>query len=119
MADESAHRAGLFFELLLGYMEPLRGRKTLSREVASADELASPKGKEQKYPPVGAGTVLQQRAYEGGPRLPRRRGYLLRAQRQGERHNALHLRDDRGPEDGGRERRLAPVARGANFVELR
>src|SRR5215213_88253 len=99
-------------------MEPLWGRKTLSREGASADERASPKGEEQKYPPVGRRAVLQQWAYEGGPRLPRRRGHLLRAQGQGERHSALHLRDDRGPEDsGGRKRKLAPVARVATFRE--
>ena len=39
----------------MGYIEPLLGRKTLSREGASADERASPKGKEQKYPRVGTG----------------------------------------------------------------
>src|SRR5215217_5704416 len=88
-------------------------------EGASADERTSPKGGEQKYPRVGAGTLLQQRAYVGGPRLPRRRVHLLRAQGQGERHSALHLRDDRGPEDrGGRERRLASIARKSNFREL-
>jgi hypothetical protein len=31
-------------------MQPLRGRKTLSREGASANERASPKGEEQKIP---------------------------------------------------------------------
>src|SRR5215213_1597568 len=85
-----------------------------------AHERASPKGKEQEYPRVGAGAVLQQRDYVGGPRSPRRRVHLLRAQRQGERHSALHLRDDRGPEDrGGRERRLTSIARKSNFRELR
>ena len=39
-----------FLKLLLGYMEPLRGRKTLSREGASADERASQKGEEPKIP---------------------------------------------------------------------
>src|SRR5215213_11695511 len=81
-----------------------------------AHERASPKGKEQEYPRVGAGAVLQQRAYVGGPRLPRRRVHLLRAQGQGERHSALHLRDDRGPENcRGGKRKLAPVARVDSF----
>src|SRR5215211_883965 len=80
----------------VGYMEPLRGRETLSRKGASADnDRASTQGEEQKHPRVGAGALLQQRAYEGGPRLLRRRGHLLRAQGQGERHSALHLRSDR------------------------
>src|SRR5215204_5437187 len=93
-------------------MEPLRGRKTLSRKGASADnDRASTQGEEQGHPRVGAGALLQQRAYEGGPRLLRRRGHLLRAQGQGERHSALHLRDDRGPEDsrGRGDRRLPGV----------
>src|SRR5215212_5327436 len=85
-----------------------------------AHERASPQDKPQGHPRVGAGALLQQRAYVGGTRLLRRRGYLLRAQGQGERHSALHLRDDRGPEDrGGRERRLASIARKSNFRELR
>src|SRR5215210_5526637 len=83
----------------VGYMEPLRGRKTLSREGASADERASPKGKEQKHPRVGRRALLQQRVYIGGPRLPRRRRNLLRAQRHGEQHSALQLRDDRMSKD--------------------
>src|SRR5215208_4215928 len=100
-------------------MEPLRGRETLSRKGASADnDRASTQGEEQKHPRVGAGALLQQRDYEGGPRLLRRRGHLLRAQGQGERHSALHLRSDREPEDsGGRKRKLAPVARVATFRE--
>src|SRR5215212_10499335 len=84
-----------------GYAElpRMEVRKTLSREGASADERASPKGKEQKRPRVGRRALLQQRAYVGGPRLPRRRVNLLRAQGQGERRGALQLRDDRGSED--------------------
>src|SRR5215207_6217228 len=98
----------------VGYMEPLRGRKTLSREGASADERASQKGEEQKYPTVGRRALLHQRAYVGSPRLLRRGGHLLRAQGQGQRHSALHLRDDRRPEDSRGRRgihRLASVAR--------
>src|SRR5687767_12083498 len=107
-------------------MEPLQGGKTLSREGASADERASPKGKEQKYPGVGTRALLHQRAYVGGPRLPRRRVNLLRAQGQGQRHSALQLRDDRRPEDRRRRSRarrltsvrwLASVARGPSFRE--
>src|SRR5215217_5077928 len=87
-------------------MEPLWGRETLARQGANADERnaderASPKGSEQKHPRVGTGALLLQRDYVGGPRLLRRRGNLLRAQGQGERHSALHLRDDRGSEDSG------------------
>src|SRR5215203_1420706 len=88
-------------------MEPIRGRETLSREGASADERASPKGREQKHPPVGTRALLQQRDYVGGPRLLRRGGHLLRAQGQGERHSALHLRADRRTEDS-RGRRGIP-----------
>src|SRR5829696_8080186 len=67
------------------------------------------RGKEQKHPAVGTRALLQPRAYVGGPRLPRRGGDLLRAQGQGQRHSALHLRDARGLEDRGgrRVRRLA------------
>src|SRR5215204_3187245 len=83
----------------VGYIEPLRGRKILARKGAYADERASPKGEKQTYPRVGRRTLLQQGDYVGGARLPRRGGNLLRAQGQGERHSALHLRDDRGPED--------------------
>src|SRR5215216_3178538 len=85
----------------VGYMEPLRGRETLARQGANADERnveerASPKGSEQqKHPRVGTRALLQQRDVLGGPRLPRRRSHLLRAQGQGERHSALHLRADR------------------------
>jgi hypothetical protein len=32
------------------YMEPTRGSETLARKGASADERASPKGREQKHP---------------------------------------------------------------------
>src|SRR5829696_8019664 len=101
-------------------MEPLRGRETLSREGANADERASPKGREQKHPSVGTRALLQQRDYVGGARLPRRGGHLLRAQGQGERHSALHLRDDRRPEDSRRRSRarwLASVVRVPSFRE--
>src|SRR5215204_1284557 len=97
------------------YIEPwvtsslLRVESNVTRKGGRADERASPKGKAQKYPTVGTRALLQQRAYVRGPRLLRRRGHLLRAQGQGQRHSALHLRDDRGPEDsrGRRVRRLA------------
>src|SRR5215204_872463 len=90
----------------VGYMEPLWGRETLARQGANADERnadernaderASPKGSEQqKHPAVGTRALLQQRDHEGGPRLLRRGGHLLRAQGQGQRHSALHLRSDR------------------------
>src|SRR5829696_6160618 len=93
------------------YMEPTRGRETLVREGANADERASPKGSEQKHPRVGARALLQQRDVLGGHGLPRRGGHLLRAQRQGQRHSALHLRAARRPEDsrGRRGCRLAGV----------
>src|SRR5215204_3134481 len=102
-----------------GYMEPLWGRETLARQGANADERnaderASPKGSEQKHPAVGTRALLQQRDYVGGPRLLRRRGHLLRAQGQGQRHSALHLRADRRSEDSRGRRainRLASVAR--------
>src|SRR5215207_5128286 len=55
--------------LYVGYMEPLWGRKTLSREGASADERASQEGEAQEYPTVGAGALLQQRSYVGDTRL--------------------------------------------------
>src|SRR5215211_4033726 len=99
-------------------MEPLWGRKTLSREGASADERASQKGKAQEYPTVGTGALLQQRAHGGGPRLLRRRSHLLRAQGQGQRHSALHLRDDRRPEDRRRGRRVRTFA-GVERAQLR
>src|SRR5215207_10499562 len=95
----------------VGYMEPLWGRETLARQGANADEQnaderASPNGSEQqKHPRVGTRALLQQWAYEGGPRLLRRGGHLLRAQGQGERHRSLHLRADRGPEDSRRRSR--------------
>src|SRR5918997_4925406 len=41
----------------------------ITRKGGRADERASPKGEEQEYPRVGAGTLLQQRAYVGDPRL--------------------------------------------------
>src|SRR5215207_3313333 len=103
-----------------GYMEPLWGRETLARQGANADERnaderASPKGSEQqKHPRVGTRALLQQRDYVGGPRLLRRGGNLLRAQGQGQRHSALHLRADRRPDDSRGRRgipRLASVAR--------
>src|SRR5215218_1619928 len=116
----------------VGYMEPLWGRETLARQGANADERnadernveesASPKGSEQqKHPRVGTRALLQQRAYQGGPRLLRPRGNLLRAQGQGQRHRALHLRADRRPEDsrGRRGRRLNRVAGGADFRAFR
>src|SRR5215207_2622993 len=96
------------------YMGPLRGRQTLARKGASAHERASSKGSEQKHPRVGARALLQQRDVGGGPRLPRRGGHLLRAQGQGQRHSALHLRADRRSEDSRGRRgsnRLAAVAR--------
>src|ERR687890_842819 len=101
-------------------MKPLWGRETPARQGANADERnaderASPKGSEQqKHPRVGTRALLQQREYEGGPRLLRRRGNLLRAQGQGQWHSALHLRADRGPEDSRGRRgiyRLVSVAR--------
>src|SRR5215218_2623140 len=94
------------------YMGPLRGRQTLARKGASAHERASSKGSEQKHPRVGARALLQQRDVGGGPRLPRRRGNLLRAQGQGQRHSALHLRANRRSEDsrGRRGRKLNAVA---------
>src|SRR5215217_7550835 len=95
-------------------MEPLRGREILARKGANADERASPKGREQKHPAVGTGTLLQQRDVLGGDGLLRRGGNLLRAQGQGQRHSALHLRADRRSEDsrGRRDlRRLAGVER--------
>src|SRR5215216_2873152 len=110
-----------------GYMEPLWGRETLARQGANADERnaderASPKGSEQqKHPRVGTRALLQQRAHGGGPRLLRRRGHLLRAQGQGQRHSALHLRADRRSEDrrGRRGRRLNRVAGGSDFRAFR
>src|SRR5215204_2529762 len=101
------------------YIEPwvtsslLRVESNVTRKGGRADERASPKGKAQKYPTVGTRALLQQRAYVRGPRLLRRRGHLLRAQGQGQRHRALHLRDDRGPEDsrGRGDRRLPGVER--------
>src|SRR5215212_11423974 len=100
-------------------MGPLWGRETLARKGANADERnveerASPKGSEQKHPRVGPRALLQQRDYLGGHGLPRRRGHLLRAQGQGQRHSALHLRADRRSEDSRGRRginRLASVAR--------
>src|SRR5215204_3869915 len=93
--------------LSVEYIGPLRGRGTLVREGANADERASPKGSEQKHPRVGARALLQQRDVLGGHGLPRRGGHLLRAQR----HSALHLRAARRPEDsrGRRGCRLAGV----------
>src|SRR5215216_6390051 len=109
-----------------GYMEPLWGRETLARQGANADERnaderASPKGSQQKHPPVGTRALLQQRDYEGGPRLLRRGGNLLRAQGQGQRHSALHLRADRRSYDsrGRRGRRLNRVAGGSDFRAFR
>src|SRR5215208_4934970 len=110
-----------------GYMEPLWGRETLARQGANADERnaderASPKGSEQqKHPRVGTRALLQQRDVLGGPRLLRRRGHLLRAQGQGQRHSALHLRADRRSEDrrGRRGRRLNRVAGGSDFRAFR
>src|SRR5215217_8311069 len=96
------------------YMEPTRGRETLARKGANADERASPKDSEQKHPRVGTRALLQQRDVLGGHGLPRRGGYLLRAQGQGQRHSALHLRDDRRSEDSRGRRainRLVSVAR--------
>src|SRR5215217_1866200 len=94
-------------------MEPLRGRETLPRGKEQADERASPQDKSEGHPRVGAGPLLQQRDVLRGARLPRRRVHLRRAQRQAERHSALHLRDDRGPEDsrGRRVLRLQGVER--------
>src|SRR5215217_7529693 len=110
-----------------GYMEPLWGRETLARQGANADERnaderASPKGSEQqKHPRVGTRALLQQRDVLGGPRLLRRRGHLLRAQGQGQRHSALQLRADRRSEDrrGRRGRRLNRVAGGSDFRAFR
>src|SRR5215208_4902402 len=103
------------------YLEPTRGRQKLARKGASADERASPKGREQKHPPVGPRALLQQRDYVGGPRLPRRGGHLLRAQGQRQRHSSLHLRADRRSEDrrGRRGRRLNRVAGGSDFRAFR
>src|SRR5215203_134520 len=95
------------------YMEPTWGRETLARKGANADERASPKDSEQKHPPVGTRALLQQRDVLGGHGLPRRGGYLLRAQGQGQRHSALHLRADRRSEESRGRRaihRLASVA---------
>src|SRR5918995_463569 len=108
-------------------MEPLWGRATLAWQGANADERnveerASSKGSEQKHPRVGTRALLQQRDVGRGPRLPRRGGHLLRAQGQGQRHSALHLRADRRPEDsrrGRRARRLASIAPESNFRERR
>src|SRR5215203_1329746 len=90
-----------------------------------AHERASPQDKPQGHPRVGAGALLQQRDYVGGPCLLRRGGNLLRAQGQGERHSALHIRDDRRPEDRRRRtiRRLAggvesPTSHKANCGEF-
>src|ERR671910_1260381 len=105
-------------------MEPLWGRETLARQGANADERnaderASQKGSEQqKHPRVGTRALLQQRDYVGGPRLLRRRVDLLRAQGQGQRHSALHLRDDRGPEDC-RGRTVRKLAGGVERAQLR
>src|SRR5215207_1102974 len=100
----------------VGYIEPLRGRKILAREGASAYERASPKRKEQEYPRVGRGTLLQQRAVLRGPRLPRPGGHLPGAQGQEQWRGPLHLRDDRRSRDS-RERRttrkLDTVGRGS------
>src|SRR5215217_6395088 len=87
--------------------------RDITRKGGRADERASPTGKAQEYPTVGTRALLQQRDYVGGPRLLRRGVNLLRAQGEGERHSALHLRDDRGPEDsrGRRVSRLAGVER--------
>src|SRR5215203_923020 len=91
------------------YIEPwvtsslLRVESNVTRKGGRADERASQKGKAQEYPTVGTRALLQQRAHGGGPRLLRR-SHLLRAQGQGERHSALHIRDDRGLEDRRRGR---------------
>src|SRR5215218_11267275 len=108
-------------------MEPLWGRETLARQGANADERnaderASPKGSEQqKHPRVGTRALLQQRDYVGGPRLLRRGGNLLRAQGQGQRHSALHIRAARRSYDsrGRRGRRLNRVAGGSDFRAFR
>src|SRR5215216_6272570 len=107
-----------------GYMEPLWGRETLARKGANADERnaderASPKGSEQKHPRVGPRALLQQRDYLGGHGLPRRGGHLLRAQGQGQRHSALHLRADRRSEDSrGRGARRLPGVEKAQFRRI-
>src|SRR5829696_3195191 len=80
-------------------MESPRGRSNVARNGGRADKRASQKGNAQKHPRMGTRALLQQRAHGGGPRLLRRRSHLLRAQGQGQRHSALHLRDDRGTED--------------------
>src|SRR5215216_3092568 len=87
--------------------------RDITRKGGRADERASPTGKAQEYPTVGTRALLQQRDYVGGPRLLRRGVNLLRAQGQGQRHSALHLRDARGPEDsrGSRVSKLAGVER--------
>src|SRR5918993_607321 len=92
----------------------------VTRKGGRADERASQKGKAQEYPTVGTRALLQPRAYVGGPRLLRRGGHLLRAQGQGERHSALHFRNDRGPEDsrGRRDRRLPGVVERAQFRRI-
>src|SRR5918995_5514429 len=103
-------------------MESPRGRSNVARNGGRADERASQKGNAQKHPRMGTRALLQQRAHGGGPRLLRRRSNLLRAQGQGQRHSALHLRDDRGTEDrrrGRRAPRLDSIARESNFRELR
>src|SRR5215217_2927334 len=117
--------------LYVAYVEPLRGRETLARKGVRADERASSQSGEQGHPAVGRGSLLQQRAYVGGPRLLRRGGHLHRAQGQGEWHSALHIRDDRGLEDrrgrtvprlpGGLERaqrRRTPHGRTSGSVKL-
>src|SRR5215204_6810171 len=101
-------------------MEPTRGRETLARKGANADERASPKDSEQKHPRVGTRALLQQRVVLGGHGLPRRGGYLLRAQGQGQRHSALHLRADRRSEESRGRRAihtLASVAGKPSFLE--
>src|SRR5215211_177131 len=93
-------------------MGPLRGRETLAREGACADERASTEGSEQKISPSG------HRGSTTPAGCPRRSWSTTTTSpstlstRQGERHSALHLRAARRPEDSrrGRKRKLAAVA---------
>src|SRR5215211_3166827 len=93
------------FKLDFGYEELLCVACDHRRKGGRADERATTQSEKRGHPGVGRGALLQQRAIYRGARLPRRRVHLLRAQGQGERRGALHLRDGRRSEDSRRRSR--------------
>src|SRR5215213_10721368 len=95
------------FKLDFGYEKLFCVACDHRRKGGGANERATTQVKNEAIPEWAEGPYYNNGLFLRGARLPRRRVHLFRAQGQGERRGALHVRDGRRSEDRRRRSRRA------------